>query len=101
MIPSDVNKYAQKRVDFKSTHQCRVYSAVNDWNKDHSVPAIRSGDFNFAKNMVLFKGWLHLFVDYVDSRVKGQLQKLHYLSEFLRLRKNLNFFQQRMSRRFI
>ena len=48
-----------------------------------------------------FKGWLRLFLDYVDCRVKGQLQKLHYLSEFLRLREILNFFQQRMSRRFI
>ena len=50
--------------------------------------------------MYVIKGWLRLFVDYVDCRVKGQLQKLHYLSEFLRLREILNFFQQRMSRRF-
>ena len=35
----NVNKYAQKRVEFKSTHKCRVYSAVNDWNEDHSVPS--------------------------------------------------------------
>ena len=49
----------------------------------------------------LVKGWLRLFPDYVNCRVKGQLQKLHYLSEFWRLREILNFFQQKMLRRFI
>jgi len=49
----------------------------------------------------VLKGWLRLFLDYVDCWVKGQLQKLHYLSEFLRLREILNFFGKRMSRRFI
>ena len=50
---------------------------------------------------LIFKGWLRLFLDYVDLWIKGQLQKLHYLSEFLRLREILIFFQQRISRRFI
>ena len=61
--------------------------------------------FTFVRDKIIIsqyvKGWLRLFVDYVDCRVKGQLQKLHYLSEFLRLGEILNFFQQRMSRRFI
>ena len=48
-----------------------------------------------------FKGWLRLFVDYVDCVQKGQLRKLHYLSEFLRVREILNFFGKKMSRRFI
>ena len=54
-----------------------------------------------SQNDIYFKGWLRLFVDYVNSREKGQLQKSHYLSEFLRLREILNFFQQRISRMFI
>ena len=41
-----------------------------------------------------------LFADYVDCREKVQLQKLHYLSEFLRLREILNFFQKKISMQF-
>ena len=33
-----INRYACKRVDFKYTHECRVYSALCDWNEDHNIP---------------------------------------------------------------
>ena len=48
-----------------------------------------------------FKGWLRLFLRHVSWRMKMHLQKCHYLSEFLILREILNFFQKRISRRFI
>ena len=68
----------------------------------HLWSSSSSSSFNkISQNDIYFKGWLRLFVDYVNSREKGQLQKSHYLSEFLRLREILNFFQQRISRRFI
>ena len=46
------------------------------------------------------KGRRRLFLDYVNSWTISQLQKLHYLSEFLRLSEILNFFVERSSSRF-
>ena len=31
------NKYACKRVDFKNTHEARVYSCINDWNEENNI----------------------------------------------------------------
>ena len=61
----------------------------------------RNGATDLKKKRGVLKGWLRLFLRHVSWRMKMHLQKCHYLSEFLILREILNFFQKRISRRFI
>ena len=51
----NVNKYAQKRVDLNRPINAVFIQQLTIGTKIIVYPPIRSGDINFAKNMVLFK----------------------------------------------